>query len=93
MSQIIQFLDAVGREPALSSAGYTAAVAALQIPDAQRQALLERDHAALNVLLDGRARMICMVNAPLDDDEQHETNPDDRDGDGVPDENQPPLQN
>ena len=92
MSQIIQFLEAAGREPALSPAGYATAVAALQIPDAQRQALLERDHAALNALLDGRPRMICMVNAPLDD-EEHETNPDDRDGDGVPDENQPPLPN
>lgn len=92
MSQIIQFLEAAGREPALSSAGYATAVASLDIPDAQRQALLERDPSALNALLDGRPRMICMVNAPLED-EPHETAPDDGDGDGVPDENQSPLQN
>jgi len=91
MSQIIQFLVAAGREPALSPSGYATAVAALEIPDAQRQALLERDPAALNALLGGRARMICMINAP--DEEEHETNPDDGDGDGVPDDDQQPLQN
>lgn len=92
MSEIIQFLEAAGREPALSSTGYASAVAALQIPVAQRQALLEGDPIALSALLDGRSRMICLVNAPLED-EEHETNPDDRDGDGVPDENQPPQKN
>lgn len=93
MSNIIQFLEAAGREPALSPVDYAMAVAALEIPDAQRQALMERDHAALNALLGGRARMICMINAP--DEDEHETNPDDGD-DGVvdvPDEDQPPLQN
>jgi len=90
MSPIMQFLETAGREPALSPGGYAEAVATLQITDAQRQALLECDHASLNALLDGRARMICMINAPLDD-EEHEPNPDDRDGDGVPDQDQPPL--
>ena len=92
MSQIIQFLEAAGREPALSPAGYATAVATLDIPDAQRQALLAGDPTALSALLDGRSRMICLVNAPLED-EEHEGNPDDRDGDGVPDEDQPPQKN
>ena len=92
MSQIIQFLEAAGRDPALSPAGYATAVASLDIPDAQRQALLAGDTTALSALLDGRSRMICLVNAPLED-EPHETDPDDGDGDGVPDEDQSPLQN
>ena len=92
MSQIIQFLESAGRESSLSPVAYATAVAALEIPDAQRQALLERDPTALNALMEGRPRLICLINAPLEDDE-HDANPDDRDGDGVPDEDQPPLQN
>lgn len=92
MSQIIHFLEAAGREPALSPTVYATAVAALEIPDAQRQALLEGDSTTLGALLDGRPRMICLINVPLEDDE-HDANPDDRDGDGVPDEDQDARQN
>jgi hypothetical protein len=76
MSNVIQFLESLGRNPAndLSSADYAAAVAVLEIDDSQRQALLDRDHVALNDLLGGRAKVYCLVapaeNEPQQDDQQ-----------------------
>ena len=86
MSNVIQFLESLGRNPAsaLPHADYAAAVAALEIDDAQRQALLDRDHAALNGLLGGRAKVYCLVapaeNEPQQDDQQ-ESEDDDQDKD------------
>jgi hypothetical protein len=83
MSNVIQFLESLGRNPAnaLPPADYAAAVAALDIDDAQRQALLDRDHAALNGLLGGRAKVYCLV-APAENepqqDEQRESDDDDQ---------------
>ena len=88
MSNVIQFLEAAGRNAMLSPADYAAAVAALDVDVAQREALLDRDHAGLNRLLDGRVQMMFMVNVPDNDDEE-EYVPDDADGDGVPDRDQP----
>lgn len=75
-----------GCQPA---AEYAAAVALLDADKAQQQALLDRNPSALNELLNGRARMMFMVNTPSPDD--HEAIPDD-DDDGVPDEDAPPHQ-
>lgn len=83
MSNTISFLEAMGRATPLAPLDFAAAVAALEIDETQRQALVERDHAALSRLLDGRARMICMVNAPAQD--EPENFPDDAD---VPDEDE-----
>ena len=86
MSNVIQFLESLGRNPAaaLPHADYAAAVAALEIDDAQRQALLDRDHAALNGLLGGRAKVYCLVapaeNEPQQDD-QRESDDDGQDKD------------
>ena len=71
MSNVIQFLEALGQNPA--PADYAAAVAALDIDEAQRQALLDCDHAALNDLLGGRGKVYCLVvpaeeEEPLDDE-------------------------
>lgn len=91
MSNVIQFLEAMGRKPTLSPADYVATVAALDVDDEQREALFERDHAGLNKLLDGRTQMMFMVNAP--DEDQPAYLPDDADGDEVPDQDEPdPLQ-
>lgn len=94
MSNAIQFLEAMGSNASLgrlSAAEYAAAVAQLDADEAQQQALLDRNHVALNGLLDGRPKMVFMVNSPSPDD--HETFPDDdKDGDGVPDEDEPPYE-
>jgi len=86
MSNVIQFLEAMGQRPAMSPADYAATVAALDVDDAQREALLEGDQAGLNQLLDGRMKMVFAVFAPLED--VPDSLPDD-DGDGVPDQDVP----
>jgi hypothetical protein len=83
MSNVIQFLEALGQNPA--PADYAAAVAALDIDEAQRQALLNRDHARLNDLLGGRSKVYCVVvpaeeEEPLDDEKDpSDKEPDDSD--------------
>lgn len=62
MSNAIRFLEAMGSRPVLSAVEYTATIEALDVDGAQRQALLDRDHAALNDLLGGRAKMRFFVN-------------------------------
>lgn len=94
MSNAIQFLETLGRNPALihsSAQAYAQAVAELDVDDMQRSALLDRDHAVLNALLEGRARMLCAICTP-DDDSEQEAIPDDSDpdGDGVPDDEPSP---
>lgn len=81
MSNVIQFLESLGRNPAndLSPADYAAAVAVLDIDDTQRQALLDRDHAALNDLLGGRAKVYCLV-APAENEPQDDQQESDDDG-------------
>ena len=64
MSEVIRFLEAQGRNPARSSAEFAAAVAGLAVDDAQRAALLGRNHLRLNELLGGRAQMRCLVAVP-----------------------------
>lgn len=94
MSQAIQFLEMLGRAPAPfvgQPDAYAAAVAALDVEESQRAALLGRDSMTLGGLLDGRARMICAVCTP--DDAEPESAPgDDGDGDGVPDDQEPPTE-
>lgn len=95
MSSAIQFLETLGRHPALihgSAQAYAEAIDALDIDDAQRSALLGRDYVALNDLLEGRPKMLCVVCTPDDDNEQ-EAVPDDgdADGDGVPDDEPTPA--
>lgn len=73
MSNIIQFLEAVGSRPALSIAEYAATVAALDTDATQQQALLDRDHAALNRLLAGREKMVCAI-WPVEEPVQNDVN-------------------
>lgn len=82
MSNVIQFLEALGSNPALtrlSVADYEAVVASLDAEVAQRQALLDRNHSALNDLLGGRAeRMMLAQYAPeehpfKEDDDRRES--------------------
>ena len=84
MSNVIQFLESMGRNPGmtrLSAADYAATVALLDVHDEQRDALLNRDHDALNGLLGGREKMVCAVWSPeeqpvrRDDDQPEEEQP------------------
>lgn len=69
MSNVIAFLESLGKNPALAEAAnedYAAAVDALGLDDAPRQALLDRDASALSDLLGGRSKMVCAL-FPADD--------------------------
>src|SRR3546814_7950237 len=84
MTNAIQFLEALGRSPVLAGDPFLAcpdAVEALEVSEAERMALRDRDHAALNKLLDGRVRVMSLINTP-DDGSEHEAVPDEGDGDG-----------
>src|SRR3546814_14105513 len=72
MTNAIQFLEALGRSPVLAGDPFLAcpdAVEALEVSEAERMALRDRDHAALNKLLDGRVRVMCLINKPYDGSE------------------------
>lgn len=79
MSNVIQFLESMGRNPGiprLSVADYAATVALLDVGDAERQSLLSRDHSSLNDLLGGRVKMFHTIfpaeEEEQKDDERHE---------------------
>lgn len=64
MSNVIEFLDRIGRNPMPTADAYAASVAALDAGAAEREALLARDAGALNDLLGGRPVMRCAVFEP-----------------------------
>jgi hypothetical protein len=66
MSNIIRFLETMGRKP-VSPADFAASVAALEVGAPQRKALLDRDQDALNELLDGRRQLRCAIFAADED--------------------------
>ena len=84
---VIQFLERIAVDPDTGAAGYAEAVQALDADPAVRDALLGRDAGALNRLLDGRARMWCLIATP--DDAPGEDAPVQPDGDD--DERDPPA--
>lgn len=76
MPQTIQFLEALGRNPA--PIDYAAAVARLDVDEPQRQALLDRNPAALNDLLGGRHKMFLLIlpaDEPAPDSEEQPEEP------------------
>ena len=82
MSNVIQFLESMGKNAVLSNMSpeeYTTAVKALGVDDAAQHALLNRDQNALNNSLGGRIKMM-MVLVPAEDDDG-EGKDDDKDGD------------
>lgn len=64
MSNVIHFLETLGRNQAMTGAEYVSAVAALEVDDPQREALLSRDAAMLNALLDGRPKVFFGLATP-----------------------------
>ena len=77
MSNVIQFLEALGREP-MSGESYANAVRSLDVDDSLREALLRKDHEALNSLLGGRHNVM-MVLMPADDEPGKDDTPNDDD--------------
>lgn len=70
MASAIQFLESMGGDSAfarLSTRDYAAAIAALDVDEAQQQALLSRDRLTLNDLLGGRPKMVFAILAPDDE--------------------------
>ena len=62
MSNVIRFLESIGRMP-LSPAEYAANIRALDVEVTHKRALLDRDQNALNELLDGRRQLRCAIFA------------------------------
>lgn len=84
MSNVIQFLESLGNNSAsrlFSSEDYDALIATLDVEVSERQALLDRDRSALNDLLGGRPKMMCLIWSPeeepmrKDDDQQDNEQP------------------
>lgn len=78
MSEVIRFLESMGRNPAMSPAQFAASVSMLQADDALKQALLKGNAASLNDLLGGRAAPMMMSQyAPLEEPQRRD---DDQEG-------------
>jgi hypothetical protein len=77
MSNVVQFLEAMARDPKpLSGDEYKALIASATLDPAIECALLERDAATLNCVLRGRVEMACLIfpaeDEPNDGEEKHE---------------------
>lgn len=100
MSNVIRFLESMGSSPVLANLTaeqYTAAVAALDVDQGQKQALLDHDHAALNRLLGGREKMYCSQypareDEPLSPQREPEPEPEPEPQDDDDGKDQPPSQ-
>ncbi len=69
MSNVIRFLESMGTQQ-LSAVDYAASVAALEVDSLQKQALLNRDQAALSDLLGGRSNVFFGIFAAEEEEEQ-----------------------
>lgn len=78
MSNVVQFLEALARNPKpLSAEDFAAAVVNAELDSASQQALLDRNAEALNRAIGGRLSMMCMI-VPAENDEPQQD--EDRDG-------------
>jgi len=81
MSNVIQFLESMGKDAALSNMSheeYVASVKALAVDDLAEHALINRDHSALNDFLGGRIKMMMMLVPAEDDDGEGKGKDDDQ---------------
>lgn len=82
MTNVVQFLETLARDPnPMSADQFTAAIARTEMDPSAQKALLERNAEALNKALGGRLKMMCMV-VPAENDEPQEDEDNDKDGDG-----------
>ena len=73
MDNLIAFLERMGRDPSLAKLPtdeLAAALAEAGVDDAPGRALLDRDADALNGLLGGRHKMMCLLFPAEGDDEK-----------------------
>lgn len=83
MHNVIAFLERMGRDPSLAALPedeLAKVLAEAGLDDAPRQALLDRDADALNGLLGGRHKMMCML-FPAEGDEEKKDGEQPDDGD------------
>jgi hypothetical protein len=72
MSNVVQFLEALARNPkSLTTEEFAIAVANAELDPAAREALLRGDTMALNQAVGGRATVMCFV-VPAENDEPQE---------------------
>ena len=77
MSNVVQFLEAMARNPkSLSPEEFAAAVVNAELETASQQALLAKDANALNRVLGGRPMMMCLVAPAENDEPQDDEQPD-----------------
>jgi hypothetical protein len=84
MSNIIQFLESMGKDASLgnmSQEEYASAVKALDVNDMAQHALLSRDQKLLNESV-GAYKKMMMLLVPAEDDDQGEGKDTDKDKDG-----------
>lgn len=82
MTQVVAFLESLGRQGDLADEAYAAAVAALDLTPLVREALMQRDVARLPQLL-GASEPVCFIlspaeEAPAQDDQPAESEPDEK---------------
>lgn len=83
MNNVIAFLERMGRDPSLAKLPADELAAAINeagLDDAPRQALLAGDADALNDLLGGRHKMLCLL-FPAEGDDQKKQDDEKEDGD------------
>lgn len=85
MSNVVQFLEFLGRDGyVLSEADYTAAVTGLEVGTETKDALIQRDVAALAQALGARATVLAYILSPEDEEggKDDDSQPDDGDHEG-----------
>lgn len=95
MSNVVQFLETMGRHPALlSDTDYIRAVMEAELDEPSREALLQRDAQGLVRALDARSTMFCFSFVVTPDGGEKSPPDDDRTDEGVetPDEDPTPTQ-
>ncbi|QDH71550.1 hypothetical protein [Marilutibacter alkalisoli] len=84
MSNVVQFLETMGRHPALlSDADYIRTVMDAGLDESSRDALLQRDAESLIHALDARSPMFCFSFVATPDGGKEQPLDDDREDEGV----------
>ena len=92
MSNIIQFLESIGKDAALSNMSpedYAKAVKALSLDDVAQHALLNRDVSALNDSIGAYKKMMMLLVPAEDDEGEGKDDKDDKDDDKKKDKETP----
>jgi hypothetical protein len=94
MSNVIQFLEAMGSNSAVARMGafeYETAVDALDLLEKERLSLRARDESQLRNAMDVVMPMYCLIASP--NEQEGEKVPDQENDDDAPNGNEPPVGN